>query len=171
MEALVTPVAPRVAPASRADLAAASSILVEAAEWAIARGEPLWDPKDLTPERLGRDVEAGSLHLAWLADRPVGTIAVSREDPLFWPDVPAGESLFVHRLAVRRAVAGRGVALAMLDWARMQGRSAGLRWLRLDCSAAHPGLVAYYEGLGFLRCGERVIAEFRNALFQQEIDA
>jgi GNAT superfamily N-acetyltransferase len=81
----------------------------------------------------------------------VATLALRWEDRLFWPEARAGSSAFVHRLAVRRAVAGTGVARAMLAWAGDRARTKGRRWLRLDCSADHPGLSRYYEGLGFER--------------------
>ena len=41
-------------------------------------------------------------------------MVVQESDEYFWPDVPKGESLFVHKLAVARRLKGSGVAAAML---------------------------------------------------------
>lgn len=160
-----------IARATEIDLAAASSVLVEAAAWLIECGRPLWDPQDLTPARIRPGLVDGSLHVARRRDdQVVGTIALSFDDPVFWPDAAPGESAFVHRLAVRRSAAGGRVAPAMLDWARALAEETGRRWLRLDCSAAHEGLVRYYEERGFTRCGEREVGGHRCALFQRALD-
>jgi GNAT superfamily N-acetyltransferase len=159
-----------VARASAEELPVASAILTEAARWLIARGQPLWEPSDLVPERLRAGVADGSLHLALRDGQPVGTIALLWDDPLFWPDVAPGESAFVHRLAVRRSVAGTGVAEAMLAWAVERASGAGRRWLRLDCSARHDRLCAYYRSAGFRACGTRDIGSYRGQLFERSLD-
>lgn len=157
-------------PAQERDLTDASAILVEAAEWLIALGKPLWRPEDLAPERIRSGVDDGSLHLGWHGDVAVGTIAFSFEDPVFWPEAVRGESAFVHRLAVRRQVAGGIVAPALLDWACAKAHLAGRQWLRLDCSSAHEGLVRYYERAGFERCGEQELGGYRVVLFQRPLE-
>lgn len=138
-----------VVPAGAGDLPVASEILVEAARWLISRGEPLWRPDDLSPDRLRPDLELGRLHLGRLRGEAVGTICLQDEDELFWPEARPGASLFFHRLAVRRRVAGTGVGAALVAFAEARARRLGRRWLRLDCSARHPGLARYYERLGF----------------------
>ena len=137
----------------------ASEILTEAACWLIERGEPLWRPEDLRAELLRPLVETGSLHLARDGDETVGTIVLQWDDRLFWPDLPAAESAFIHRLAVRRRWAGSGVAAAVMDWAALRAREAGRSWLRLDCSARHEGLARYYEAAGFERHSSGKLAD------------
>ena len=151
------------------DLQVASDILVEAARWLQDRGQPLWDPSELSPEHLQRQAAAGVLHLAHQVDEPVATIALQWEDRLFWPEAPSGESAFVHRLAVRRRVAGTGVAPALLAWAEERAREAGRRWLRLDCSATHPGLCRYYEARGFARHSRGSIGGFPFVRYQKRV--
>lgn len=158
-----------VALAGERDLAEFSAILCEAARWLIERGEPLWDPDDLVPERLRDEQRAGVLWLARLDGEPVGTLALRWQDRLFWPDAPDGESAFLHRLAVRRRVAGRGVAPALVAWAEARAREASRRWLRLDCSADHPGLARYYEGLGFQRHSRGTLGRFQFLRYQKAL--
>jgi ribosomal protein S18 acetylase RimI-like enzyme len=60
---------------------------------------------------------------------------------------------YVHRLAVRRAYAGRGMGRALLEWAAAQTAGSGRVWLRLDCMADNRRLCHYYESLGFVQRG------------------
>jgi GNAT superfamily N-acetyltransferase len=113
------------------------------------------DDADLLPECLRGDVEEGLYFLATRADEPVGTMRRQPSDPEIWPDAPPGESLFVHRLAVRRHAAGAGVSLALLSFAIERARSIGRRYVRLDCEASRPRLRAVYEQFGFRHHSER----------------
>ncbi|PLC06792.1 N-acetyltransferase [Variovorax sp. RO1] len=78
-----------------------------------------------------------------------GVMRLDLEDPSFWPEIAPGSSLFVHKLAVRRAWAGRGVSRALLGHARDHARALGRPWLRLDCVADRTALRTLYEGFGF----------------------
>jgi GNAT superfamily N-acetyltransferase len=49
----------------------------------------------------------------------------------------------------RRAFKGRGVARALLAWAKAHARAQGRGLLRLDCDANRPKLRALYESCGF----------------------
>ena len=70
----------------------------------------------------------------------------SKEDPEFWPDALKGEAAYLHKLAVRRTHAGRGVSSALIEACRHAARTQGCAKLRLDC---HPNLRGLYERLGF----------------------
>lgn len=71
------------------------------------------------------------------------------EDAYFWPEVLPGTSAFVHKLAIRRAWAKRGVSTELLSYARSRTRELGRAHLRLDCVADRKGLRDLYEGFGF----------------------
>ena len=133
-----------ITPAEKGDEAVASAIVREAAIWLAATGREMWGPEDYT-------IEAGEVYLAKVDDEPVGVMILQWEDPYYWPDVPSGESAFVHRLAVRRSVAGKGVSHALLEWAKRSARGAGRKYLRLDCDPERPRLCAFYESAGFVR--------------------
>jgi GNAT superfamily N-acetyltransferase len=57
---------------------------------------------------------------------------------------------YVHRLAVRRSCAGRGIGYRLLDWADMQVRANGGSRLRLDVVTDNGPLRRYYEAAGFV---------------------
>lgn len=151
-------------PASVEEAAVASDILSEAARWLTARGETLWHLNELTPEQLFPVARQGELFLAYRQGQAVGTLIYQHADPLFWPEVPAGISAFVHKVAVRREVAGQGVPAAMLAWAQERARAEGLSFLRLDTDFNRAKLRSFYEGLGFVYVGEKRVTRMGYSL-------
>lgn len=135
--------------AQTADSAAVASVLREAAQWLQDRQKPLWAVSDFSDARVAHDVSSGQFVVAKAGGSVVGVVKFQREDPYFWPEVEAGTAAFLHKLAVRRALAGQGVSTALLAFARDHARSLGLRTLRLDCVADRQPLRALYEGFGF----------------------
>ena len=91
------------------------------------------------------------------------------EDPLFWPDVPEGESAYVHRLAVRRRAAGGAVSRALLEWAVNRTRESGRRYLRLDTDASRSKLRAVYERFGFRHHSDRQVAPYYVARYEYDV--
>ena len=84
-----------------------------------------------------------------IAGSVAGAIRFQLEDPLFWPDLPEGQSAFVHRLVVARTWKGQGVSQALLEWAAGRTRELGRDALRLDCDASRTKLRQLYESCGF----------------------
>ena len=78
-----------------------------------------------------------------------GVMKFELEDAHFWPEVPAGTSAFIHKLAVRRAWSKKGVSGELLSYARTRARNLGRTHLRLDCVADRQGLRNLYERFGF----------------------
>jgi GNAT superfamily N-acetyltransferase len=144
-------------------------ILREAARWLEERGMPMWRADELLPERLATDVEAGLFFVAEQEGAAAGVVKFQLEDSLFWPDVPPGQSAFVHRLAVRRQFAGGGVSSALLHWAVERTRSLGRDYLRLDCEASRARLRAVYEGFGFRHHSDRQVGPYFVSRYEYEV--
>lgn len=136
------------------DLDAVVFTLQEAAQWLQGNGRPLWSPADYSAERIGRDIAAGAYWIARSGPGPgaavAGVMRLDPEDPHYWPEIAPGSSLYLHKLAVRRAWAGQGVSTALLRCARERTQTLQRPWLRLDCVADRQGLRSLYEGFGFL---------------------
>jgi hypothetical protein len=126
------------------DIDAVAEILGEAARWLEEQGMPMWHQDELQPNRIVADVDSGQFFLAECDGVPAGAIRFQLEDRLFWPDVPQDDSVFVHRLAVRRRFAGGEVSSALLLWAIARTHTLGRRYLRLDCEASRARLRAVY---------------------------
>ena len=159
-----------VRPARVNELPLCSALLQESARWAIEQGIPLWDEASLTVEALTRSYHPAEFRLGWLEGEPVATMALQREDPLFWPEANPGEALYLHKLAVGRAYAGRGLAQAMLRAGLAEARSLNLPFLRLDTAADRPKLRALYEDFGFQSRGERQVGVYRVVLYELTVE-
>lgn len=137
-------------PAGPEDTEVVSSILTEAADWLIAKGEKLWERDELDPDSVRDQVSKGMFRLALVDGLPAGCYRYQETDEEYWGDVPHGDSAFIHRVAVRRKFAGIGLSGAMIDAAKQEARSVGKRLLRLDCRAESEKLRAVYERQGFV---------------------
>jgi GNAT superfamily N-acetyltransferase len=134
----------------------ADHLIREAADWLIAKGEPLWGPNETSFEELQRIARAGELVIGRLAREAAACMYLHDEDRLFWPQCKPGEAFYIHRLAVARKFAGRGFAQAMLEWAEDEVRATDRAFLRLDCEA-RPKLLALYANAGFSRIDDLAI--------------
>jgi GNAT superfamily N-acetyltransferase len=136
-------------PATQTDLSIVSDILQEAAEWLRVTGRPMWRNEELLPDRIAQDVQTGLFHLAYDANEPAGTIKFQLNDEIFWPEFSGGDAAYVHRIAVRRKFAGKGISTSMLDWAVGYAAELGRSYVRLDCEADRSSLRCIYERFGF----------------------
>ncbi|MGJ7535324.1 MULTISPECIES: GNAT family N-acetyltransferase [unclassified Variovorax] len=136
--------------ATSSEAATVAAVLNEAAQWLAADGRPLWSAADVGLERVQRDTDAGRYFIARENGDVAGVVRLDMEDPFFWPEIEPGSSAFVHKLAVRRAWAGRCVSTALLAFARERAFELGRRHLRLDCVADRAALRSLYERFGFL---------------------
>jgi len=138
------------------------SVLDEAGAWLHAIGITQQCPlsfsgREGTPETFTDQLNAGIVYLACIDDAAVGTFRLTEHDARVWPEAKTGEALYLHSLAVRRSVAGSGVATEMLTWARARAASLGMQELRLDCWAGNQRLRRYYTDAGFEFRGERTV--------------
>ena len=144
------------------DTEVAIDIMREVAKWLMDAGKPMWRLETVTREKITNPAE--EFHVLYADGESAATMLLSFHDPFFWPEVPAGASGFVHKLAVRRRFAGQGLGEAMLARAAALCREKGVPMLRLDTDPHRPGLCALYERVGFQRVDVRqVYAQFIGA--------
>ena len=151
------------------ELEAVVAVLREAAQWLIDTAHPLWRLADFTPESLAGAVGAGEYFIACDGEGPVGVIKLEWEDPLFWPDVPTGKGLYLHKLAGVRHAAGRGVTDALLNFASAHAAALGRVYLRLDCAADRPSLCQVYERRGFRFHSHRTVGSYFVARYERPV--
>jgi GNAT superfamily N-acetyltransferase len=127
-----------------------SEILQESARWLIENDLKLWDLNHLSVENIRDQVEDGMFWLAKVETEAAGCVRFQLSDEEYWGDVPQADvdSAFIHRLAVRRKFAGRGISKALIDWAKTKAKTEGREFLRLDC-ADRESLRRVYENYGF----------------------
>lgn len=152
-----------------ADTEIVSGILMEVAQWQEQAGAPLWLDGELIPEKIGVEIASGLFFLAEYAGDPAGTVKFQLEDQLFWPDAPNPDAAYVHRLAVRRCYAGKGISTALLAWTAERAQYLGRRFLRLDCDADRPKLRAVYESFGFRHHSYRHVGSYFVARYELDV--
>lgn len=87
--------------------------------------------------------------------------------PLYYPDVPDGTAGFIHKVAIRRAFAGKGLFAPILDFCRQACRARGIGQIQLETDATRPALMRFYERHGFVPTCQREIEEFGQTFWCQ----
>ena len=156
--------------ASVDDAWAVAEVLTEAAEWVrTLDGTQMWVEGELDHDHVRAEVERAQFVVAEADGQVAGVMRFQLEDALFWPDLEARDSAFVHRLAVRRAFAGRGVSSVLLQWAVDRARQLEKRYLRLDCDADRARLRALYERFGFRLHSYRQVGAYYVSRYELEV--
>ncbi len=159
----------RIAPAQEKDLDTVLGILDEAAEWLASKGIPgWWRPGSFSREAFLDQIRLGEVYVARLDIEAVGTITLQWTDRVFWKGA-SPDAGYVHKLAVRRAYAGRGLGLEMLEWAARRTSLAGKKFLRLDCGADDHRIRLYYEKAGFTRRGDIQHSRWKASLYEKKL--
>ncbi|MGH3329396.1 MAG: GNAT family N-acetyltransferase [Streptomycetales bacterium] len=143
-----------ITPAEPCDLDVILALRDEAARWLRERGSDQWQrpwpSEDLQAERIRSSIANGETWMVRDGDRTAATLAIDHEaNPTLWTEAERAESaLFVHRLIVSRAYAGKGLGAQLLNWATEKARQ-GARWLRVDVWTTNYDLQRYYLAQGF----------------------
>ncbi len=137
----------RAVDASRA--AEAVQLLKGAAQWLIDRGIGHWSLEEFRAEDFEAAAGAGELIMGFEERDIAAVMLLQSADRLYWPLAPVGSALYVHKLAVRRASAGRRWSARMIEWAAAVARERAIPRLRMDTM---PGSVlqSLYESYGFI---------------------
>jgi predicted N-acetyltransferase YhbS len=139
--------------ATNDDVPLIADMLDEATAYVRTKGSDQWRvpfPQDELRERVARS----ELYLAEVDGMPAGTFTLLAEDPFFWGEQPP-DALYLHKLAVRRAFAGRELGRRIVEWIVAEATARGRGFVRLDCQRDLAGIRAYYERLGFELRGEK----------------
>ena len=130
-------------------------VLVEAAAWLLARGIRQWEANVTDRVRLeeivSRWVAQGKMYVGVQAGGIMGVFLLASLEPWMagiWPDDPPG-TLYLGKLAIRRAFGGRGLGLKLLQQAEAVAAGLNARRVRLDCWAENLALISYYSRAGY----------------------
>lgn len=129
-----------------------------AARWLQGRGIQQWIPGEVSLGRVEAEVRRGEWFVVRHGPEVIAAVRLSTRDDEVWG--PRTEpALYVHGLVIDRRHAGRRLGAGLLRWAEAQARTAGARFLRLDCGAGNPALRRYYARFGFREVGCRRFAD------------
>jgi len=141
--------------ASENEIPLIEDILFDTVRWLDSIGQPLWHENQITWERLSKDFIASDFKIAMLGGIPAACMAIVDYCPLIWPDIEKGQSLFIHKLAVKRFAAGKGLSDSLITHAKKMCKDKGIYALRLDCDKDRPKLRSLYERNGFICVAEK----------------
>jgi GNAT superfamily N-acetyltransferase len=144
-----------------------ASIMEEGSAVQRMHGFPGW-PVPIAHPGILRRFAIGEVFLAYLDGAAVGTFSLQPFDPDFWGEQP-DDALYLHKLATRHAVRGRGVGLAMLRWAEQYTHDRGKTYLRLDTLAENDTLCRFYEQAGYVDRGTIRTPTFLARLFEKRV--
>jgi ribosomal protein S18 acetylase RimI-like enzyme len=156
------------------DFDAVYAIMNDASAWLKSRGMNMWG---WVPSEAGRKIvrdriATNEAYLASIDERPVATFAMQWADEEMWGERGRdGEAGYIHGIAVARTAAGKGVGAALIKQGEKMVADRGRRFLRLDCMGQNEALCAYYQRLGFTRCGTKEGKGWSAALFEKIVGA
>lgn len=132
------------------DLYKFCEILMDATRWFENDGEAFWDRQQIVPHTILAHYRIDELFLGYENKKPVAAMIFNNR--CHWPQISEPErlsSLFVHKLAVAREMAGQGYSEKILDWAYQQSVSQGYNQLILLCNCYHNKLRRLWKSFGF----------------------
>ncbi|MCL2461075.1 MAG: GNAT family N-acetyltransferase [Defluviitaleaceae bacterium] len=138
--------------AAETDIPAIESVYADVVGWLERQGYVQWTKERVSWAGLtghfGYRLE--DFYIASLDGAVAGCMVLMDRDPLFWPEIEKGRSLYIHKLAVKRFAAKKGVSAALLNFAKDEAARRGAAGLRLDTGADRPKLREMYEDAGFV---------------------
>ncbi len=149
------------------DVPLVAEMLDEATAFVRTKGRDQW-PVPYPQEKLRDSVADETLYVVELEGEPAATFTLLADDPKFWGDRPP-DALYLHKLAVRRAFAGRGLGARIVEWIAGEARRRGRSFIRLDCQRDLPGIRRYYDELGFDLRGELERGPRAWALYERRV--
>ena len=150
------------------DALTVAGLLDEATVWVNDLGFSQW-PLPFPRDQLAAAIDRGEVYVVESEEgEGVATVSMLPDDPEYWGDQPP-DAFYVHKLAVRRDQAGRGIGAAIVEWANAEAAEAGREFLRLDCLADNPGIRDYYEDLGFEHRGDLVLDGRKMSLYERPV--
>ena len=156
------------------DIDESISIMREAAQWLNDKKEPMWSFDELNRDVL-RNPAQEFIVMYGDNSESIATLLLSYEDNFFYPDIPRDTSGFIHKLAVRRKYAGKGLTNRLIEYAVSICKEKGIASIRLDCDPHRKKLCAFYESFGFeltdvKRINTRRLGEIDIAFYKYNFD-
>jgi GNAT superfamily N-acetyltransferase len=149
------------------DAVTVAALLDEASAWVDDLGFSQW-PLPFPRDQIAAAIDRREVYVVEAEDgEAVATVWMLPDDP-YWGDRPP-DAFYVHKLAVRRDRAGRGIGAAIVEWANAEAAEAGREFLRLDCLGDNPGIRTYYEDLGFQHHDDIVAGGRKLSLYERPV--
>lgn len=125
-------------------------VMREVAAWGRTKGYRVWPEEWLTAEELlTQDTRPENFCIGMIDGEIACAFILQWTDSQYWPDAPAGEAAYLHKLCVRRNFAGQGMTETVVTAIRKECRSRGIRYIRLDTALDEKAVRRIYLNAGF----------------------
>lgn len=132
------------------DIPIIEDILLDAIKWMRHNKlENMWDEHNSKWECLSKKYKICEFYICYIDNQPAGCVAITDCDKTYWPEIIPGKSLFLHKLAVKRRFAGKGISIELIKYAKMVAINRKIYTIRLDCNKDRKKLRTFYEKQGF----------------------
>lgn len=143
------------------DIPIIEEILFDAVNWLSKSGmQNTWNESNVKWSSLSKYYKINDFYIAYQNGLPAACMALTDYDPIFWPDIPEGESLYLHKVAVKREFAGKGFSGELIDFSKKMALGCCIDSIRLNCNQHRNKLRSVYENEGFVCVGEKTF--FKN---------
>lgn len=146
----------------------ALAVIRNSAAHLIQAGKALWSLERLT-ETIFHGLTPEEIIVGYAGSTPIATMLLTLRDVEFWPEVPEGESRFVHKLAVQPAYKGQGVGHLMLAKALVDAQAQQASFVRLDCAGDRRSLCHFYESFGFRKAKAQMVGPYFSAFYELKL--
>ncbi len=150
------------------DSQAALTVMRSSAAHLIKSGKALWSLDRLTPA-IFDGLTPEEIIVGYAGSMPVAAMLLMFQDEEFWPHVQAGESRFVHKLAVAPEYKGQGIGHLMLAQAVWEAKAQRATSVRLDCAGDRPKLCHFYESFGFCKVKTQMVGPYFTAFYELQV--
>ncbi|HCW52744.1 MAG TPA: GNAT family N-acetyltransferase [Clostridium sp.] len=142
------------------DIPVIEDILLDAVIYLRKAGlENQWNEANIKCECLSKEYRIEDFYIAYDDNKAEGCMALTDFDLKYWPEIEKGQSLYIHKLAVKREYAGRGCSHELISFAKDLALNNGADSLRLDCNYYRKKLREIYENEGFEYVSKKCIGE------------
>lgn len=115
-----------------------------------------WNEDSIKRDSLSKDYQINDFYIYYQNGVPAACIAITDLDLKYWSEIPKGKSLYMHKLAVKREFASKGISKELIYFAKNLSRKKGVNSLRLDCNFQKNKLRMLYESEGFIYVGRNI---------------
>ncbi|MBP7348045.1 MAG: GNAT family N-acetyltransferase [Butyrivibrio sp.] len=140
--------------AAKEDISAIEAVFYDAICWMEQNQvQNLWTIANTRWNVLSKSYDITNFFVSIVDNEVVGCMALTDADMQYWPEIPKGSAIYLHKLAVIRKYSRAGVSDKLIQYAKKIAAENGIHTLRLDCCADRVKLRHFYEKHGFQYTG------------------
>lgn len=112
------------------DILAIEGILINVVIWMNKNKlHNQWNEYSIKWNCLSKDYEINDFYIDYQNGVPAACIAITDLDLKYWPEIPQRKSLYIHKLAVKREFASKGISKELINFAKNLSLKNGINSL------------------------------------------